>query len=672
MEIKLNKINKIKNDLRNKDFSSAIALLTAADEVVLKHFKEQRLLLYPDTSEQLISAYIEAANRIHVVGQNLDVELNYVKFISTYIKATTHLSKKVKGLLKNFENRNLKDFLFITNIHLEKYFKSAFKDLEILLAKNNSHADVLEKKTMISEFGHHVLKGRLNDAIFAQLNLVNIFSTVQVEKPNEDFIVLTEEKLIGKLVSAFNISGFLNCYQYALDQISCNEWYVQKVSDNRKGHSIFDFSIVDIDFQKAREIGLQRELASKLMGKQKKRWLRTILEETICQSYDHAWKYYQEENQLLITDNKTYLKFKDQLLQNLDELDAEDELLVGVASQNISIISHYVVVGIIDAFISASEALKNKLPRKPYLFTYPSLPYEEIINLVKRVRVLGLQLDETVIDDYISELPINRHLDLYKAPIIRMKSGKILALEHLAGGGWPTWVRVNLMQGGQTADIIGKAWESYIASILRDNQWTNVVEGFKIKKGGKVATDVDIIAKREDVVLIIQMKVYYGTGVNNYEQWKFRKKLEHAVEQVKISENLINQDLKTLQSIFSKSELNEIKRIKTLVMTNCHYFNGWKLNGIPIMSVGSLMQIINGATVRYTTKEGAVLEEKNYASSQNLTVDEFIDFIDLPLDYRIGTKSYKIRIHTEKLKDATMNFPIFENDFGFDARHPNI
>jgi hypothetical protein len=662
MESKTLSINKIKTELKNDNISSALILLEDANDAIFTVFKEQRLLLIPSDSTLLMEAYLDAAKRTITDDDKLNFELNYLKFINTYRIATANLNLKIKSLLSTFTNRNLRDFFFLTNVHLEEFFKSAFEDLHEMLKENSPSQIAFEDQSVVSEFGHHVLKGRLNDALFAQLNLVNIFSKLQNLNPETKFIELSDKKRIKKLIKAFNLSSNLNCYQYALDQVSCIEWNINKVFETRAGYPTFEFSIIDIQFQKAREIGMQRELSSKLMGKQKQSWLRTVLENTTVEVFEYAWNYLQEQNQILITDDKEYLDSKKRLLLSLDELDAKDELLVGMTGENIEVLSQYAIVGILVAFTLAAEALKNKLTKKAYIFTYPVLPYYEIIDLIKHVRIGGFSIDEKLLENYICELPLERHLDLFKSPFIKDKSGILFAVEHIIADGWPTWVRVNLMQGGHTADIVGKAWESYIASILKEHHWSNVNQGFTIKKNGKVLTDVDIIAKREDVLLIIQMKVYYGTGISNYEQWKFRKKLEHGVEQVKKSNEAISSDISILNGLFSKKELQEIKRIKPIVMTNSHYFNGWVLNGISIMSSGSLMQIINGATVRFTTSGGEVVEEKKYANSSTLTVDEFLEFIDLPLDWRIGSQVYKTRTHTEKLDHAIFNFPIFEND----------
>ena len=214
------------------------------------------------------------------------------------------------------------------------------------------------------------------------------------------------------------------------------------------------------------------------------------------------------------------------------------------------------------------------------------------------------------------------------------------------------------MQGGGISDIVGNSWENYISKIMNETHWHKVFQGIKIKRNGKTLTDIDILALKDDLLVIIQIKIYYGSGINTFEQWKFRKKLEQAVRQVKLSEQAITSNMSLLSNYFDKNELKEIRNILPLVMTNSHIFNGWKHDGVPIMSVGSLMQFIKGGTVKFQNNEGKVLGEKAYRKSTQFTVEEFIKFVEMPLDWRIGNLTFKVVYHTEEFEHAGLKFPM--------------
>jgi len=655
--------NKIKSDLANDDVISALNFLDCGPPDVLEIFREQRLLLIPKDRDELFRRYEQKVREICKDQKIINYELNYIRFIDIYIQETYKINKEIKQLLQDFLFFDLKSFFFAINIHLENYFESIHLDLIELLKKNDLTSQPSSEISSNTEFAYHNLKGRINDALFGLTHLVNIFSELKESRPSSKIGKNLDLMNVEKLITAFNLVGRLNTYQYVLDQISCTEWYIENIIKIENDKIVFEFSICDLLFQKAREIGMQRMLSRVIIGREKSRWLKQAIQSVQVQIFEHAWNYFQEKNNILLTSNKIFESTKESMLKNLDILDAEDELLVGTSEiNNTSIFGQYIVAATLTAFTYAAEGLKKQLPKKAFQFTFPYLPLNEIKKIISELRVAGKTIDKEIVEDYISSLPTKRHLDIFRKPYIRDHNNEVFATEHFVYSSWVTNARSTLMQGGKTADLVGKIWENYIADILRKNGWPTVIEGLKVKENGKLLTDIDIVAKRDHVLLLIQLKVYYGTGVNNYEQWKFKKKLEHGSRQVKISEAAIKEDMSILNNHFTKKELQEIKHIKSIVMTNSHYYNGWVCNDVPVMSAGSLMQIVNGATVKYTTGDGVVLSEEKYASTENLTVDEFISFVDLPLDWRIGPQKYKVREHIENFDNFIFKFPIFENE----------
>ncbi|MET3036080.1 hypothetical protein ABXT08_08260 [Chryseobacterium sp. NRRL B-14859] len=652
-------INKIKKDLANNNIISCVTFLNSDLPNILEIFKEQRFLLIPSNYEELFQLYEEKVKVIYKDQKKINHELNYTKFLRVYIQNTKEINREINQLLKDFLSFGLKSFFFAINTQLESYFESIHDDLIKLLNKNSLISQSASEISSNTAFFYHVLKGKINDALFGQTNLVNIFAKLKEE---ETYIEVTEnldDELVNKLIDALNLSSKLNTYQYAIDQVSCNEWYIETVNETEKGKLIFEFAIYDPLFQKAREIGLQRMLSEVSMRKEK-RWLKLIIQHVQTQIFDYAWNYFQEKNNILLTSDEIFISARESMIKNLDLLDAEDELLVGTSeNHNIDILSHYIVAAVLTAFTFAANGLKKQLPKKKYQFTYPVLPIIEIKKIISELRLGDKIINSEIIENYISTLPLKRHLDIFKQPYIRDYEDKIFATDFIYDG-WVASIRTTLTQGGRTADLVGKMWENYIADILKKDGWSNVIEGLKIKENGKILTDIDIVAKKEHVLLLIQLKVYYGTGINSYEQWKFKKKLQHAAHQVKISETFIKKDINILRNHFKKYELQEITYIKPVVMTNCHYYNGWICDNIPIMSVGSLMQIVNGTNVKFMTKNGNVLSEKKYSNDTKLNINEFLSFIDLPLDWRIGPQKYKIRTHMEDFDNLIFKFPIFE------------
>ncbi|MGN7787825.1 hypothetical protein ACTJIJ_25040 [Niabella sp. 22666] len=657
------KISQIKKDLQNGVINSSLQYLFSAVNIsVFREFKEHKLLLIPPEAATLFEEYEKTARRIIPDQQELNKELRYLKFTEVYLLAIIDLKKQIKKLLDPYLKRSLKEFLFLIFQQVELYETQLTEHLYEAIKDESLNKMSSDQLSEIHEWSHNALRGRILDMMFAATSLINIFAEWQLDNTEEEFVGVNETKEIKELHDALMLSGNLNSYHFALDKISYGEWNVTEVG-LLKNKPVFTFEFIDERFEKARDIGLKRETSDKLFVKKKnKRWLKDLLIDFASDAFDEAWDYYQNLGNIFLINNEEYRKGKAQMINSLETLDAEDELLVGMNPGKTEIISAYVVSCILGSYTIAAKYLTGKSPKHLYTFTCPEIPAQRVIQFIDRILVFG-QPVINCLDLFICNLPLKQHLDLFKAPFIRNKDGKVYATDYLSED-WANWARSFLMRGGKTADIVGKSWEGYIADIMRSNHWQKVVQGIKIKKDGRLLTDIDILAKRDDVLLIVQMKIYYGTGINHYEQWKFRSKLEHAVKQVRISESSITENIGILKPYFSDTELNEIKRIQPVVMTNSHMYNGWKYDDVPIMSIGSLMQIINGASVKFERTDGIVMNVKKYAASDIVSADEFIGFLEYPLDWRIGDSEYQTKYHQEEFEHAILNFPLLVNKEG--------
>lgn len=80
------------------------------------------------------------------------------------------------------------------------------------------------------------------------------------------------------------------------------------------------------------------------------------------------------------------------------------------------------------------------------------------------------------------------------------------------------------------------------------------------------------------------------------------------------------------------------------------------------MSTSSLMLNLNGAHVKFTTSDGKVFFDKKYINSSIATTEEFISFLSLPLDWRIGAQNYEVKYHKEIFNNSELKFPILINE----------
>ncbi|RZJ47891.1 MAG: hypothetical protein EOO19_08580, partial [Chryseobacterium sp.] len=516
------KISQVKKDLQNGDIDSSLKYLSSAINIsVFREFREHKLLLiYLDKKEliELRDAYKNTVNRLISNTQLADIELNYLEFINLYLIATKDLEEQLKMLLEDHLNLNLKSFSILIFKQVDLYNFS----LQEHLYENvfgQSPADITPDQ--LSEFHSwcfNILRGRLNDMMFAATNLINLFSGWQNQDPPMRDIGIDEIQEKDQLRDALIISGFINSYNYALDKITYREWVISDfiICDDKPK---ITFAIIDERLEKARDLALKRITSDKLfIEKKNQRWLRDLIIDFVSEAFDQAWDYYQNIGNIYLINNDEYKKAKEHIIKSLDGLDAEDELLVGMNPDDLEIASAYIIGCILACYSTAASFLKNRSKGHLYTYTFPEIPYNQITRQIDRTFVQGRPITNCL-DLFICELPITQHLDLFKTPFIRDRDGKIYSIDNLSED-WTKWAKSFLMKGGKAADIVGKSWEGYVANILRENHWQKVIQGVKIKKSGKLITDIDILAKRENLLLIVQMKVHYGTGINNFEQWK--------------------------------------------------------------------------------------------------------------------------------------------------------
>jgi predicted RecB family endonuclease len=659
-------INQIKKELRKGNTNSAIVLLRKTqDKSILREFKEQKLLLIPHNTDEFLSEYRSCACRLSGNKNEQEIELNYIQFCREYLRATQEIKNQIKALINPYLDKGFKSFLWQTNQHLTIFFDHLSIYFQNKFQTNKGEIipspEQLAKET---ESSIHILSAIANDGLFAFTCLANLFSEWQSEIIHESSDEPPKEN-IDVLVDALQLAGHLNSYQYALDKVSYGEWRVDHVNKiNNK--LIFKFSIIDIQLEIARDLGLKRMLSERFRPR-KKRWLSEQLEDFAVYALDYAWNYYQDQSGLLIIDNYEYEKAKIHIVKILSQLNAEDELLVEINANNPVVISAYVTICVVLGFVVAADFLKKKSKRYSYRYSFPEIPKNEIEKILQNSFVGDNSIINSL-DAFVTKLPIDYHIDLFKAPFLKIKDDKIIAFEYLSQSDWVFWIRSYLMQGGKIADKLGKHWEQYIAYVLKENNWQEVTERIKIRKNAKIVTDIDILVKLDYVLFIIQVKVHYGNGVNQYDQWKCKKKLIEGVQQAKLAEQAIKKDLDILKPHVKSFDLiKEVAHIQPLVVTNVHAFNGWVFDDVPILSTNSLMQIINGATVRFTTNDGTIVDEKKYANSECLSADYVLEFIKLPLDWRIGKPSYNVNYLEEDLGLSTLKLPLFESNYGISS-----
>lgn len=378
MEAKKISIKQIKSDLLQGITLSAIDYLkVSTSPLIFQEFKEQKLLLYVPQDAQLKNEYINSVKRLLQSEIEIKEELAYINFVEVYIAETTRL---YDDLLKTVDKNllvNLKTFLFniisAVDEHVDHMLQTFYQDFEKDDITTNTPNELTEKH----EWAFNGLRGKLNDVMFAVTRLINSYPFLC---ENIDLINTYNKDGIA---TALTICSNLNSFDYALDKISYDEWYVFKKDEMEDD---FFFRIKDLNLEKARDLGLKRELSSLMLGIQKnKRWLQELFANPIMEIFEWIWEYYQNKNTIILNENDIYESAKNSIINSLKSLGADDELLVSTENDKSEVLPYYYVAAILNTFSRINQEFKLNSLRNKFDYTAPEIPIDFANSIFNRL-----------------------------------------------------------------------------------------------------------------------------------------------------------------------------------------------------------------------------------------------------------------------------------------------
>ncbi|MBV8388980.1 MAG: NERD domain-containing protein [Mucilaginibacter sp.] len=653
-------ISQVKKALRDGDITFVNRYFEQInDPEIFKIIREQKVLVNKEHFDALEKAYQSCLWRLITDAAQLADEEMYLSFLRIYLLSGEKLESQVKTKIGFLLNRNLKELLFITFTEVDRYITEVNDHFIRYINEVNDRIKTNGSRAESSEWSFNTFKGVTNDYLFAVIKLVTCFLKWRTDEINNEFIGISTRNEIEAFNGALQLCAEINSYDYALSKITYGEWRIKSVHQGSK--PVFTFEIVDERLELARDISLKRMVSQKMKGRKYPLWLQLQLESVADEAVDFAWQYYEIAVSGFSAEEKASIK--KEVKRTLHDIDLEDDILVIVTRDTPEIFSQYIAATALVAFVKVGKALKKLDRGYQFHFTCGEIPLPVIKEFLEQVTIDGIDC-RADLASFLSGPVIKNDLELHTAPFLRDRDGTVYALDYLSEKDGQIWVRNQFMNGGTIAVRVGKAWEIYLEGLLLNSFECKVVSGVKLKRDGKLITDIDLLAIRDNLLLIIQVKSYYGYGVNHFEQWKFRKKLIHGVQQTKKAQQAIGEDHRILSRYFTNVEIEKINVIQGLVVTNAEIYNNWQCDDIPIVSTSALMQIINGATVSYITADGRNMGEDRFIAGDKISTDEFVEFIQNPLDWKLSKDNLSLHHHKEEFEDAILEFPFYENTIG--------
>jgi len=118
---------------------------------------------------------------------------------------------------------------------------------------------------------------------------------------------------------------------------------------------------------------------------------------------------------------------------------------------------------------------------------------------------------------------------------------------------------------------------------------------------------------------------------------------EKRIAQAKMGAELLSSHYQ-LSDVIGRKAAKAIKIVRPVVLSTLHYFNGWSRDGVSVVSVSALENLMRGATISFWNPSGKKLGGDVPAESRQLTGRELLDFLDNPVDWRIseGTGVFRV------------------------------
>ncbi len=297
---------------------------------------------------------------------------------------------------------------------------------------------------------------------------------------------------------------------------------------------------------------------------------------------DEYFKHFGYEDELLIVSSVG--------IQNLyQEISPKEKSLLPIATdEKIVEALYYVGISLICQMIVLKE-LNNVLDS-------PILYYRIPIDITKEY--LFQVVDEHIIDKafdlFISSYPDIRRMDMLSKPLIKNKDGEVYGLyPFVTIMDWGSAIRNTLIIGGKIGDGFGRIWEYYIKNTFELYSWNIICQDKKIFRDGKIITDLDLMAEKNGIVLLIQTKSISNVGTI-YEHWKARNTIKKAIMQAQLAATYIDfttLDMTNLLKDVGKS-LGDIKKIQPIVIIPSVMFSGWTNDEIPVVGFDRLLAIL--------------------------------------------------------------------------------
>jgi hypothetical protein len=636
-------------------------MLTSADDKTLNQIREQKLLLQvyePDKQITLANSYKERSLQVFATPTEKDNATQYADFTKLLAKLFRTLGRRARKFEKLIPLVSSVDLIQLAAEIVRDnatHFYSQYHNEIDRLAQEGQLPTAEFADT--SEWMLHNLNGEINDLSWAAARALNE-SLKLTARSQKSLDKKFRAKVKDELAELIQIAGHWNALAYVADMLSYGEWFIEELSASDP--ITVKFAVKDIHFARAKAIGLRRKIIQLYIGRESPTQVRRFFQTFTISLVDAALEYYSMDLPTDFLTTEIHASLESEVIRWLNLLDIEDDLLMGAAKRDPTVLGHYLAAISLRAFSHAALILKHHATRR-YKKSFGGLriPLNVICEIIStQLTDVSTEIVQQWVESQIIEIPTSRHFDIITKPFIKVSATEVVGFGGLTINNWPPNVRAGLVKGGVLAKSYGQIWEDYVSDTFKKYGWKVLGRGIKIRRQKRILTDVDILVFKNGLLLIIQVKALASGDANIFEHWKSKTTICQGVEQAATATMEIKNNERLLKHLLASNAVTEgVAQLQPVVITNSPLFTGWSRSDIPVISFGYLMTLLHGAKVQYKDLSKTVLAEASFSKTKELTAQEFVQLLFEPVDWLIAKEVNEIADRWVTIENVRIAIP---------------
>ncbi|UMR29722.1 hypothetical protein MJ904_22180 [Massilia sp. MB5] len=630
----------------NGDISSVEeALKISLTDTMVSRIRERKLIAR--LSAKMALSLIEALRRApSLLDDRKRVEFFYylefhVRLEGERSRLLELVRKKLMGLL----TWTTAEFVDLVQLSMEHF-------TEALLSQSMLEGDAT---VAMNERSLHHLNGAVNDIALAVARTVNEWA--KLRDSNDRSLKIHRREALEVLDSLISMCSQINALEWYIDSVCFGDMVVAAAFIGENGFYQIDFA--DRRRKLLRELAIRRKVVLHWSASRERRFVREMLAEVETDALSYATRFYRRRVGLPSTN---YLKIDKahELSQSvLRQLEAEDDLLLAASNFAIQTQAFYFAAVSLRwfafAFLGMQESVSGS--KKGKRGAIGSIPIEQITSRFDDRA--GGELIKNAVTAMVCTIPARTHHELFAKPYVRVGES-VIPMFGGDTGLWNVSVRECLIDGGVLGKDLGTIWEDFYAKSFEQSDWRVVGRNVKLKRDGRLVTDIDLLIARNDLLLVVQIKAMIGSAATIYDHWKNRQTVEFGCIQARKASQHLSENKHELIGICGKKYASGIRFIQPAVLTNCNELNGWSFENVPIISEVTRKAITVGSKVEYFQKgKRNAVHTHHFVTRDELTTSKILELLTSTVELDIAAETGEISWQRHEVGSLAFLLPEF-------------